>query len=419
MAAQMKDKKSIRKKMLSVVLLPIIVLSIMIIIFGMILLYRSYSQCIYDELVSTTNILTDCLDLTVRGDYFYDNGMLKKGELNITDSTMLYRVKEKSQIDTTIFWQNTRILTTVEDTYGVSAVGTKASPEVVDAVLNKGQDYFSNNMDVNGVLYIGYYKPLENSDHTVVGIVFAGKTKKMVYQKVFTILLCFLSFSFISCLFASFLAKRVSDKMVSDINGINGFLKTISEGDLTATLDDRIVKRNDELGSIGFYAFKMRSDLKKMIETDPLTNLYNRRSCNNKLNVLEGEHAKYSIVMCDIDWFKRINDNYGHDAGDYVLVTISTMIRDNIKDCGFASRWGGEEFLLIYKLDFEQTKKKVEQLQKCIREYDFQYEEHTIKITMTFGITETDPEDSYEDGIKKADDKLYIGKKNGRDQIVC
>ncbi len=418
MATQAKKKKSIRKKLLSMVLLPIFLLTMLITFFGMVLLFQFYSQSIQDELASTTSILMDCLDLTVRGDYSYRDNMLIKGDLNITDSTMLYRVKEKSQIDTTIFWQDTRILTTIEDKYGISAVGTKASQEVVDAVLKNGNTYFSTSADVNGMTYFGYYVPLENSGHDIVGMAFAGKPQKIVFKNIATILLWFVLFSLIAGLIAAMMTRGFSSRMVVDINAINNFLKSISEGSLNVVLEERVEKRNDELGTIGLYASNMRNDLKRMIEMDPLTSLYNRRSCNNKLHELEKEKTPFSIVMCDIDWFKKVNDTYGHDAGDYVLVTVSEIIRNNIKEHGFASRWGGEEFLLIYKLNFDETKKFVEQLQQDIRNYNFVYNGKKINISMTFGIESDNTEKSYEVRIKNADDNLYIGKNNGRDQII-
>lgn len=415
-----KTKQSgIQKKLLLIGLLPILLLGVMIVTIGMVVLYRSYTGSIEEELVATTSVLIDCLDLTVRGDYSYRDDMLMKGNLNITDSTMLYRIKESSQIDTTIFWKDIRILTTVENKYGVSAVGTRAAPEVARIVMDEGTPYFSREVNVNGTPYIGYYIPLQNSDHTVVGMIFAGKRRQLVIQKVWSMILWYLIFAAIALVTAVLLIRIFSRRMVVDINGINGFLKTISEGDLTAELDESIVERSDELGTIGQYAVQMRSDLKMLIERDPLTSLFNRRSCNNRLNALKSEKAVYSVVMCDIDFFKKVNDTYGHDAGDYVLVTISTLIRDNVRDCGFASRWGGEEFLLVYRLDESGTRAKVEQLQKQIREYDYRYEGTALKITMTFGIASEEGSDSYEERIRRADDKLYTGKQNGRDQIVC
>lgn len=414
----MKRNNSIQKKLLFIGLLPILILTILIVSLGMILLYRSYTISIQDELESTTNVLIDCLDLTVPGDYHYENDILYKGDLNITTSAMMNRVRERSGIDTTIFWHDTRVLTTVVNENGESATGTKASPEVVKAVFLEGKDYYSNDVDVNGMKYIGYYMPLLNSNQEVIGMVFAGQSRQQVYDKVFSVLTWFVLFSMLAVLFTSLLIRLFSKKMTADINGINEFLATIAKGDLTASLDEEIVQRGDELGTIGQYASKMRGDLKNLIENDPLTTLYNRRSCNNKLKAMENEKIDYSVVMCDVDWFKKINDNYGHDAGDHVLIKISQLILDNIKDCGFASRWGGEEFLLIYQLDYDGTKARVEQLQKAIREYDFTYGDNEIRIRMTFGVEAGHKDEHYEERVKRADNKLYIGKNNGRDQIV-
>lgn len=413
-----KKDKSIRTRLAAIVLLPILVLSLMIIFMGMILLYQFYTRSIRNELTATTNIVLDCLNLTVRGDYAYESGMLLKGDLNITDSTMLYRVKEKSQIDITIFWQDTRILSTVSNQYGVSAVGTSASQDVIEAVLERGECYYSTNLDINGISYIGYYMPIENIDHSIVGMIFAGKRKDVVYQGIRTVLLCFLLFSGVVSVLAVVISSMYSNRMVSDIDIINKFLKTISEGDLTVNLDKRIAGRNDELGRIGEYASRMRKELKNLIERDPLTSLYNRRSCNNKLKVLESEKSEYTIVMCDIDWFKKINDTYGHDAGDYVLVTISNLIGENVKDCGFASRWGGEEFLLVYRLSHDAALQKVRQIQQKVREYDFTYEGKTIKVTMTFGVEADESAAPYEQRIRIADGNLYVGKNSGRDRII-
>lgn len=413
-----KKEGSIRTRMAAMVLLPVLTLGLTIIFIGILLLYRLYSQSIQNELTATTNVILDCLNTTVRGDYAYESGMLLKGEMNITDSTMLYHIKEKSEIDTTVFWQDTRILSTVSNEYGVSAVGTKASRDVVEAVLERGECYYSTNLNVNGTSYVGYYVPLENVDHTVVGMVFAGKSKELVYQGIRTVLLWFIIVSGIVGILAVIVSIIYSNRMVSDISSINNFLKTISTGNLTVELDKRIACRNDELGRIGEYAFRMRQELQYLIERDPLTSLYNRRSCNNKLKLLESQQAEYTIVMCDIDWFKKINDSYGHDAGDYVLVTLSQLIGENINDCGFASRWGGEEFLLVYQLNYNAAIEKVRQIQQKIREYNFIYEDNAINVTLTFGVEATDGASSSRQKILTADRNLYIGKNNGRNQIV-
>ena len=207
--------------------------------------------------------------------------------------------------------------------------------------------------------------------------------------------------------------------MIADIDSINHFLKEISGGNLRPILEQRILDRNDEIGSIGVYAIKMRDNLRKLIERDALTDLYNRRSCNNLLKAMAQKNEKHCMVMCDIDFFKKVNDTYGHAAGDYVLREISALIKESVHDCGFASRWGGEEFLLVYKMGFKETVERTKLLRQNILEHTFVYEGTKMQITMTFGVADGAVSTHYEKVIQKADEQLYVGKNNGRNQVVA
>lgn len=409
----------IRKKLLPLVILPIILLSCLITIVGVSLFYGFYTQSVRNELVSTTDTLLDCLDFAISGDYQYKDGMLFKGDLNITDSTMLLRIKEQSGIDITFFWDDLRIMTTIEDEYGISAVGTRADSRVSDVVLKNGNSFSSKDLKINNTEYIGYYVPVKNAGGEIVGMIFAGKQKDLVYRKIMEVVLWFISFSVLTILFSVFITLQFSTRMISDIDSINRFLKIISEGNLRAVLDQRILDRNDEVGSIGVYAIKMRDNLRKLVERDSLTGLYNRRSCHNMLQAVVQKKEKHCMVMCDIDFFKKVNDTYGHAAGDYVLREISALIKENIHECGFASRWGGEEFLLVYKMGFEETVEKAKQLQQSVMKHTFNYEGTKMEITMTFGVAIGTEDAQYEKVIQRADEQLYVGKNNGRNQVVA
>lgn len=411
-------KKSIKAQLLSMVLFPILTLGALTIFIGISLLYTFYSNSVHDELAATTKMLLNSLDLTVRGDYRYVDEMLMKGDINITDSTMLYRIKEESNIDASIFWGDKRILTTVESDSGLSAVGTIADADVKQAVLLNGENYFSENIQILDENYIGYYTPLENSSEGVVGMMFAGKKKSIVYYEIGKLIAWFVLFSGIVMLLGAFVSKKYSKAMITDIDTINHYLRSISHGDLTVTLGERIENRQDEIGEIGTYATKMRRNLQQLIEMDPLTSLFNRRSCNQKMLSLMEKNKIFTVVMCDIDWFKKINDNYGHDAGDYVLKVISLILQNAVDGYGFASRWGGEEFLLVFTLPLDKALPKIETLQKEVREFSFSYEEKEFKVTMTFGVQERTESLMYEQLIREADNKLYIGKNSGRDRIV-
>lgn len=414
----MKEKKSIRSRLMAMSILPIVLLGSCIMFFGILLIYGMYSDTIREELETNTYILKGCFDLTVRGDYTYNNGILKKGHVNISDSTMLYEIKNNSDVDTTIFWGDKRILTTVENSYGASVVGTQASNDVVQAVLQDGGNYFSKDLKIEECPYIGYYTPLKNEDGTIVGMVFAGTPKTKVYRSIAGVILIFLVLTMIVVLSSVFVWRRYSAGLVKDIDVIKSYLHNIADGNLTATIDRRIIDRQDEIGEIGVYADKMCGALKIMVELDSLTLLYNRRTCNRMIKRLVEEEKPFTVVMVDIDYFKKINDQYGHACGDYILRGISSIIRECVKNGGFASRWGGEEFLLIYALDYEEAKRRVEEFQSKVREHVFEHEGQSIKVTVTIGVKEMEQGVPYEKIIKLADDNLYTGKRNGRNQIV-
>ncbi|MBR3549257.1 MAG: GGDEF domain-containing protein [Treponema sp.] len=163
----------------------------------------------------------------------------------------------------------------------------------------------------------------------------------------------------------------------------------------------------------------------QMAEFDELTQLFNRRKMIEILMTIRNEFkGKIFLTMFDIDDFKKINDTYGHDAGDYVLRTISAMIS---KACAedkhaVACRWGGEEFLLAHEISGLRKDRDGELLVRricnMVKRYDFNYDSNHIVITLTAGIARLTPELTAEQATKKADDNLYFGKNNGKNQVV-
>lgn len=167
---------------------------------------------------------------------------------------------------------------------------------------------------------------------------------------------------------------------------------------------------------------KYAKKLEKLATLDPLTQLSNRRGMTNHLEGFVADsssHALLSLAISDIDFFKKVNDTYGHDAGDYVLVELSKMFKDFMKDKGWIARWGGEEFLFAFEgyngdYAFEQLTK----LKYSIEKKEFIYKEYKFNVTMTFGLEEYDSTIGITDTIKNADNKLYQGKESGRNRII-
>ena len=162
--------------------------------------------------------------------------------------------------------------------------------------------------------------------------------------------------------------------------------------------------------------------LREQSQIDQLTGLKNRRGFydyyeNNLISMDKSQ--KSSIIVCDIDFFKKVNDTYGHNVGDAVLVFVADMMQKVVGKAGEVFRWGGEEFIIIFRgYDKEETAKLAEKLRCTIKDSECHCENQVIKITMSFGVSEIDKNVSSEKNVKSADDKLYTAKQTGRDKVV-
>lgn len=160
--------------------------------------------------------------------------------------------------------------------------------------------------------------------------------------------------------------------------------------------------------------------LMKQANTDTLTGLYNRRRTIEYLEkLLDNPSEQISICLCDIDFFKRVNDTYGHDVGDEVLKTISDTFQKKLPSDTFISRWGGEEFLLIFpRMNGDEAGTALEYLRQKIKTIVFDGGTENFSVTLTYGLVEYDFHSDITTVLKEADEKLYLGKESGRDRIV-
>lgn len=167
---------------------------------------------------------------------------------------------------------------------------------------------------------------------------------------------------------------------------------------------------------------KRNQQLQQFANRDPLTKLPNRRSMMQVLNVsmheLQRDNAPFSVILGDIDDFKKINDNYGHDAGDKVLIMVANTITSQLRDCDSVCRWGGEEILIIIKGDLEAAKNIAERIRLNISSSKVEHGGQAMRVTMTFGVAQAKPGDRIEHLIQQADNRLYYGKGHGKNQVV-
>lgn len=158
-----------------------------------------------------------------------------------------------------------------------------------------------------------------------------------------------------------------------------------------------------------------------MSKTDYLTKLSNRRDIFERMQKEEQHEAStiFSVVVCDIDHFKAVNDTYGHSAGDKILIKIAELLRSAVGPENSVARWGGEEFLLLLKnTKGDKAYEIMEQVRKSIENEKVMEGNNRISITMTFGICQFDGTASFEICIAKADKALYRGKRSGRNKVV-
>lgn len=154
-----------------------------------------------------------------------------------------------------------------------------------------------------------------------------------------------------------------------------------------------------------------------MAHIDRLTGLFNRHYMMTHLDTLFQNILSWQwTAMVDIDDFKKINDTYGHNCGDYVLTELTKIMKDVCKDCTI-SRWGGEEFLIINNI--ETVKPEIlEKLRQKVEDTSFFYEGMNISVTITIGVAYYQIEQSLSNWIQSADTKLYDGKRNGKNCVV-
>jgi diguanylate cyclase (GGDEF)-like protein len=161
---------------------------------------------------------------------------------------------------------------------------------------------------------------------------------------------------------------------------------------------------------------KQISEIKEELYIDPLTSAYNRKF----LNMFEEQlKIKYSyLLLIDLDYFKKINDTYGHQAGDRVLKELVKLLKNSLRQQDLILRYGGEEFLVF--LNNETLDKAVivaEKLRKLVERHTFWYEDRPIKVTISVGVAPLFQDKPFEESFKKADEALYRAKERGRNRV--
>jgi diguanylate cyclase (GGDEF)-like protein len=166
---------------------------------------------------------------------------------------------------------------------------------------------------------------------------------------------------------------------------------------------------------------KKVAELNKVTNFDELTKLFNRRyidrSLNDIYNKLKMHFVSYSIIMLDIDHFKKVNDTHGHPVGDEVIKGVADCVRSTIRKTDIAGRIGGEEFMIISPLsDLKAATLVAEKIRQRVEQTEFS--NLKLRITISLGVTEYSAIDTISELTKRVDDNLYAAKHGGRNRVV-
>ena len=218
--------------------------------------------------------------------------------------------------------------------------------------------------------------------------------------------------------------------MVSGFDDVRSVAKCIAIGasDYLSKPVDGVVLGAKVVAALERKALRKKSNelmdqLTIQATTDQLTGIRNRRSIYEKLDSLiqscKDNSSNFGIILLDIDFFKSVNDTYGHHAGDMVLIEAAERFSQNIRSNDFIGRQGGEEFLaLIDDIEIDEITQIAERVRKSIESSVINVEGTEIKITVSGGIAHSSEKIERDDLINLADERLYLAKENGRNRII-
>jgi len=318
-------------------LIPVIVLGAVIMYFS----HWKISDVIADELENalraTALSVRDMLTYSVEGDYgLNENGDFVKGSFNITkNENIADAISAETGIEVTVFYGDTRYMTSVKDSTGKRALGTKAAGEVVEKVLKNGEAYFADNVDVAGTPFFAYYVPLyANEGKAPAGMVFAGISQERMDSNVRSSTVATLSIILIVSVLAGVTVVLVVSGMLKALRASVSALEELAEGNLRVEVSDKLTRRYDEIGAIGRSIKKLKEELSGIV-----TNI--KGQCvvmNDAANVLKDQTEK---TVESITQVERAVGEIATGAGNQAeetqratenVVTIGDMIGGNMQD---------------------------------------------------------------------------------------
>lgn len=323
-----------QSKMLTMSLFPLIILGLATIIFGNARIKEVVTNNIENGLRGTAVAVRDAIDYADEGEYHVEDGTLYKGEFDVTNVTdMADHIQTSADTDITVFYGNTRYMTSILDAQGNRAIGTTASEEVARKVLDGQQEYFSSDANVNGAAYFGYYIPIIENGNSV-GMVFAGMPQadaKAQINKIISLIAgIMVLFVFLFSASTILVVKSMAKGLIRGASA----LEQVATGKLNVELNSKFAERKDEIGQISRAVQKLKQGLTSVI-TEIMDNSKELHESSELL------HEKTNASMEHINQIERAVDEIAQGAGSQAqetqsatehVIAMGNMIEDTSKE---------------------------------------------------------------------------------------
>ncbi len=415
--------------MMRMTLIPLIFMTIIIVAVSASVINKTIIDSTHKEFIRDAKLAVRFFDEEYAGDFWAEDAdgdgevEMYKGKQRLNgEYTVIDDVAKMLDIDISIFYDDKRLLTTLKGSDGQRAIGTSAAVVVRKNVLEEGKSEFYTNVLVYDNKSFAYYEPLKRDDGTIYGMISVGRAQAEIFDEITRYMWPIILACLIIALLIGFIMVGYNRRLGNRIIRMDKYMNTLSSGEFDAEIPRELMAEDDEIKRLAVDGKSMAKAIKTLVEYDALTQLNNRRYGDKKLQEIRMKSVemgvKYCICIADIDFFKKVNDTYGHEMGDEVLRAVADKLKVGMVGKGIAARWGGEEFLLIFEnRELDIARRELSIIMDDIR--TIYVPDTDRQITMSFGLTAMIPGESTDESLKRADENLYEAKETGRNQIIC
>ena len=325
-----------KSRIMLLALVPLLLLGLATILIGNKKIDKVVTASIENGLRASAVSVRDTLTYVDEGAYQITEGKLYKGEFNISDAVDIAdNLRTSSDTDITIFYGDTRYMTSVINDKGERVIGTQAGEAVIQKVLVEGKEHFATNVDVVGQHYFGYYLPLYENG-TIIGMVFAGMPQADAQAQIADIIVLLAIATIVVIAICAVLVFILVQKMVRELKKGKKALEQVAQGKLNISIDAKSLRRKDEIGNINRAILKVKDELLEMISVI-------KKQGNVLAESAEVLHKDADITSEHISQVERAVDEIAAGAGGQAeetqkateaIILMGNMIEETASDLG-------------------------------------------------------------------------------------